>query len=361
MTARVIDLRSRAEYVPNLVRSTRERLGLSQDEFAAALTARLSWTARPGMVKAWEGGTDWPSDVSAACRTLAAAPGPATPGPVIAGEDDATTMRAFRTADLRHGGGYLYPLVLRYMTEKVAPRLFSGTGPTVFTAAAALSDMAGWMAHDAGHDVRARDHFARAWQLANVSGDRQVTAHVLASNGHLAHHMGDAAEAIRASHAGLAALAGGPRTPGLEARLYAIEARGFAALREPAEAALRLTLAERALEAGYDEPLSEWVSTCDEGTLAGEAARCLRQLGELGAAQRQAERVIELRPATGPAAGHSACSSAPTPLSPRASPTRPCTSPAGFSTRPARSARTSSSDSSPTSGARSRRTSRASA
>ena len=122
---------------------------------------------------------------------------------MIAGEDDATTMRAFRTADLRHGGGYLYPLVLRYMTEKVAPRLFTGTGPAVFTAAAALSDMAGWMAHDAGDDERARDHFARAWQLANVSGDRQVTAHVLASNGHLAHHMGDAAEAIRASHAGL--------------------------------------------------------------------------------------------------------------------------------------------------------------
>ena len=54
MAARVIDLRSRAEYVPNLVRSTRERLGLSQHEFAAALTARLSWTARPGMVKAWK-------------------------------------------------------------------------------------------------------------------------------------------------------------------------------------------------------------------------------------------------------------------------------------------------------------------
>ena len=164
----------------------------------------------------------------------------------------------------------------------------------------------------AGDDERARNHFARAWQLANVSGDRQVTAHVLASNGHLAHHMGDAAEAIRASHAGLAALAGGPRTPGLEARLYAIEARGFAALREPAEAGRRLTLAERALGAGYDEPLSEWVSTCDEGTLAGEAARCLRQLGELGAAQRQAERVIELRPASGPRSRALGFSSAPT-------------------------------------------------
>ncbi len=42
------------------------------------------------------------------------------------------------------------------------------------------------------------------------------------------------------------------------------------------------------------------MSTFDEGTLASEAARCLRELGQLAAAHRQAERVIALRPASRP-------------------------------------------------------------
>jgi tetratricopeptide (TPR) repeat protein len=44
------------------------------------------------------------------------------------------------------------------------------------------------------------------------------------------------------------------------------------------------------------EERSPWVSRFDEGSLASEAARCLRQLGDLAEAQRQAERIIELRP-----------------------------------------------------------------
>lgn len=189
MTARVIDLRSRTAYVPNLVRATRERLGMSHSEFAAALSRQLQWTAKPGMVKAWEDGVDWPDDLADACRALGTARELVSGEAAITYDDDAAAMRAFRASDLRHGGGYLYPLVLRYLTDKIAPRLFTDSGPAVFTTAAALSDMAGWMAHDAGHDKRARDHFARAWQLASVSGDRQVTAHVLASNGHLARVM----------------------------------------------------------------------------------------------------------------------------------------------------------------------------
>ncbi len=83
----------------------------------------------------------------------------------------------------------------------------------------------------------------------------------------------NATGAIKASRAGRAGLAGGPRNPTLEASLYAIEARGFAALRESGEAARRLALAEEAMEVTRGAPLSEWVSMFDEGTLAAEAAR----------------------------------------------------------------------------------------
>jgi hypothetical protein len=42
-------------------------------------------------------------------------------------------------------------------------------------------------------------------------------------------------------------------------------------------------------------PRSPWVSHFDEGSLASEAARCMRQLGDGSEAQRQAGRIIELR------------------------------------------------------------------
>ena len=209
-------------------------------------------------------------------------------------------MQAFREADLRAGGGRLYAEVAQYLREQVAPRLVMATpgsdDPAIFTSASAISEMAGWMAHDAGRDQMARSHFGRALSLVTISGDRQVKAHVLASIGHLAHHLDDPDEALRASRAGLEALAPGPRDPDLEARLLALQARGFAALGEPAEAAGNLALAEHALRAGRSEPRSEWLSGFDEGALASEAARCMRQLGQLGEARRQAERVIALRP-----------------------------------------------------------------
>jgi tetratricopeptide (TPR) repeat protein len=213
---------------------------------------------------------------------------------------DAAAMQAFRTADLRAGGGHLYATVIRYLNAHVAPRLVLASpgsgGPVVFTSAAAISEMAGWMAHDAGHDLLARQHFDRALELVSVSGDRQVTAHILASRGHLATHLDEPDEALRASDAGLAALRPGPHDPDLEAHLLAIRARAYAALHRPSEAISCLTGAEKALAAERDEPRSEWVSGFDEGSLASDAARCMRQLGQLSEALCQAERVIALRP-----------------------------------------------------------------
>lgn len=123
---------------------------------------------------------------------------------------DMAAMHTFRSADRQVGGGHLYATVVGYLHSDIAPRMFGADqgveGKAVFTAAAALTEMAGWMAHDAGRD-------------------------------------------------------------------------------------------DQALERSYDEEPSAWVSHFDEGSLASEAARCLRQLGELPQAQRHAERIIELRPA----------------------------------------------------------------
>ncbi|MGH3829968.1 MAG: hypothetical protein ACRDRS_05865 [Pseudonocardiaceae bacterium] len=214
---------------------------------------------------------------------------------------DMAAMHTFRSADRQVGGGHLYGTVVGYLHSDVAPRLFGGAhgveGKAVFTAAAALTELAGWMAHDAGRNDQARGHFGRALDMSRVGRDRQLSAHVLTSMSHLAYHTLRPHDGIRFARAGEDALSGGPRNPAVEARVFAMQARGFAALRKLSETVALLGRAEQALGHSYDEEPSEWANNFDEGSFASEAARCMRQLGKLPQAQRHAERILELRPA----------------------------------------------------------------
>jgi transcriptional regulator with XRE-family HTH domain len=214
---------------------------------------------------------------------------------------DTAALRAFRAADPQLGGAHLYGAVVRYLEGKVAPRLFGRVrgdrGPDVFCVAAALTDMAGWMAHDAGRDTTAEQHFARAQMLAQAGDDPELEANVLASRSHLAHQLGKVAEALALATAGQAALRRGRRNPGLAARLHALGARGWAVQRDGSECLRLLGQAERALAAAAPPAVSEcdWTNPFDEASLAGEAALALRQLGRFGPARLHAERVIALR------------------------------------------------------------------
>lgn len=218
----------------------------------------------------------------------------------LTGEHLGSAMQSFRAADRQVGGSHLYATVVKYLYMEIAPRLFGmecdSDSQLVFTAAAALTEMAGWMAHDAGRDQTAEQHFARSFQLVRLGCDRQLSAHVLASMSHLAHHRRRPADAIQLAQRGLQSLAHGPRLPELEARLLAMQARGFAGSGSTSECAKLMRQAESALTAPAEEERSPWVSRFDEGSLASETAHCLCQLGDFDAARRDAQRIIELRP-----------------------------------------------------------------
>ncbi|HUR02169.1 MAG TPA: hypothetical protein VM347_06505 [Nonomuraea sp.] len=212
-------------------------------------------------------------------------------------------VQAWRAADAQIGGAHLYATVSAYLHTAMAPRLFGwgrdSDGAAVFTAAAALTEMAGWMAHDAGQDDQARRHFARARDLSSVGHDRHLGVHVLMSLAHLAHHQAQPDTAIGYAHEGQRALASAPYHPELAARVLAMQARGHATLGRPRETLTLLYRAEEALQGAHDVEPSAWVSPFDAGSLASEAARCMRQLGDLPAAQRHAQRILQLRPAAG--------------------------------------------------------------
>lgn len=233
------------------------------------------------------------------------------PASLLLGEDsplpppsDLAALQGFRAADQKVGGGHLYATVVSYLRTEVAPRLFGDSedhggnqdGRSIYTAAAGLTEMAGWMAHDAGRDTNARKHFTRALDLAKLGGDIQLTAHIFASMSHLAHHLGTPEQAIKHAADGRAALDGRTRLPEIEARLLAMQARGLAALGQADDSTRLLRQAETTLTQSADEAPSAWVSGFDEGSLANEATRCLQLVGDLSEAERQAERILVLRP-----------------------------------------------------------------
>jgi hypothetical protein len=256
---------------------------------------------------------DWHPDAGPSGRSPATAAGgggggaagapqpwlPAQRQPPVGNEVCVSAIRSFRAADRQVGGRHLYATVISYLHREVAPQLFhpvaGGDGQGIFTAAAALTDMAGWMAHDAGNDHAAWQHFTRSLDLAQVGGDRQLTAHVLASLSYLAHHLAQPGRAVALAQRGQQTLRDRPRQPEVDARLLALHARGVAARRDARECTRLLQQAEQALQQTPGEPRSPWASRFDEAALAHETARCLYQLGDLAAAGRQAERVIALR------------------------------------------------------------------
>ncbi len=212
---------------------------------------------------------------------------------------DAAAIGGFRVADRQVGGGHMHATVMQYLQVEVGPRLFGNGsvegGREVFCAAAGLTEMAGWMAHDAGNDGLAKQHFVRARDLSKLGGDPELSAHIFASLSHLASHLGRPTEAIKLARAGQAKVRRGPRNPELDARLYAMEARGYAGWHKPVECARTLVCAKTSLDAASACGSSEWASGFDEGSLAMEAGRCMQQLGELAEARGQAETVVALR------------------------------------------------------------------
>lgn len=229
-------------------------------------------------------------------------PQPATPIIIANGysaQSDIAVMEGFRVADRQIGGGHLYPAIVGYLKTTIAPRMFEAAssirGEELFVSASALSEMAGWMAHDAGDDDTAQRHFQRSLDLVTVGEDYQLNAHIFASMSHLSLNGDNPSKAIQLARKGRATLPTARSNPGLTARLFSMEARALAALNQAVECDRVLGLAAQVLGERPTEEPSPWVSNFDEASLASEAARCMNQLSRLAEAEIYARRIIALR------------------------------------------------------------------
>lgn len=212
-------------------------------------------------------------------------------------------LSSFRLADRQLGGGHVYRSVLHYLNTVIAPCLFGAAdhhddGETAFGAAVVLTEMAAWMAHDAGRDDIATRHFNRALRLAQSLTDIAAGANVLAGMSHLALQTGQVAAAADLARSGLARLPTGPTVPTLAARLHAMEARAHAQLGAGREAQRALDTARDALDLAPAAPAAQWVAPFDDAALASEAASAFLDLGALTQAVEEAERAVALRDAS---------------------------------------------------------------
>ncbi|MDA0564151.1 helix-turn-helix domain-containing protein [Streptomonospora sp. S1-112] len=208
---------------------------------------------------------------------------------------DAEAVHAFRLADRRVGGGHLYTAVMHYLTTRVGPELVAASdSDAAFVSAAGLTEMAGWMAYDAGRAHTAARHFHRALTLARAAGAATLTAQVWASRSHLALHHGDHRAALSAAEHGWAEL-DGSEDAALRGRLLAMKARARAAAGETAQSLAALHEAKRLLTARPAPIGFDWTSPFDEGSLASEAARAMCDLGDYASAAAYTHRALELR------------------------------------------------------------------
>lgn len=207
----------------------------------------------------------------------------------------ADAVTAFRLADRRAGGGRLYALVMRYLSSRVGPALVSESGtPATFVAAAGLTEMAGWMAHDAGRDDVAANHFQRALNLARAGDASPLTAQIWASRAHLALHRDDTENALLAAEQAWRHLDGAEDTA-LRGRVLAMLTRAHAARKDATTARAFLRQGEHLLSVPVSPPASEWTSPFDLASLASEAARSMSDLGDHSAAAEHAYHALSLR------------------------------------------------------------------
>ncbi|MFE7456744.1 transcriptional regulator [Streptomyces sp. NPDC057554] len=178
------------------------------------------------------------------------------------------------------GGRYARPMAADFLVNTVSPYLTADspteTRKSMFSAAAFLCYLTGWMAVDEGAHRRAQQYYVRALGLADASGDHNTYCRVLRGMSVQAADLGHGAPAVRLANA--AAEAAPESTPGMRAFMAGQQAHACALAGEKTNALTALREAERAVNQAESQ-----VGTFDgfsSATLAYSTAEVRYALGD---------------------------------------------------------------------------------
>ncbi|WP_329426202.1 hypothetical protein OG339_39005 [Streptosporangium sp. NBC_01495] len=203
----------------------------------------------------------------------------------------------FRHLDHVHGGGYALSWLEGYLHTEVAPllqgRYSDSVGGDLFVAAATLTDMAGWMAMDVGHQGLAQRFYTQAAGLAKHAGDSAYGAYVLGNLATQALFVGQTRTAVRLARS--ARNAGGRAIPPtLTARITTTEARAHALIGDAHETRRTLQIAERAMARSDPAHDPDWLGVFTPAHYSGSVMHALRDLGDAKTAARHAADAMDL-------------------------------------------------------------------
>jgi len=205
---------------------------------------------------------------------------------------------AFRRVDNRYGGGHSRSVVSTYLKTMVEPvitdsRVRPAVRNELFSAAAELHQLAGWMAYDTGHAQAGRDHLRTALRLCQEAGDDALCAEMLAGMSHQAafHGVPEAAVDLALAARQTARQAG---IPLLQAEAAAMEAHGLALQGNKQGSLAALRDAESMFGTGSEREIPEWLTYFDGAYLSAKFAHTFRDLGQPRDAEDFARRSLEM-------------------------------------------------------------------
>lgn len=201
-----------------------------------------------------------------------------------------------RRLDNRFGGGYVYSMATNHLEDGVMPMLRQGSysdevGQQLYSAAAEMAHLVGWMAYDIERPGEAERHFTHALQLSAAAGDDTFSAEVLAGMSHHAIHSGRPVDGVDLAQAAQRNAAR-TRLPSLLAESFVMEAHAHARLGDARRSSKALRQAELAFGRPTDVDLPSWLRYFDEAYLAAKFAHCFRDLREWRMAERYAKRSL---------------------------------------------------------------------
>jgi len=224
-------------------------------------------------------------------------------GPRHVGANDVAIMtdmaQVFADADHRLGGGLVRDTLVTYLHQVVDPTLRGSyddqSGRALFSAAARLCDLAGFMSFDTARQGLGQRYYVQGLRLAKQAGERVLGAHILSDMSMQAHYLHSPIIAQQLAEAGhrTAVSAGSMSTA---ARCSALLARAHALAGEVGACAAALNRAERELDRTRSDGEPEWIKFFSAEQLSAESLYAAHDLGNTSEVLRHSKQVLD-RPA----------------------------------------------------------------
>lgn len=219
-------------------------------------------------------------------------------------------MVFFSQIDQRRGGGHGRSAVVQYLSEEVVAYLH-GSYPDdrvrrdMFSAAAEMAYLAGWMAFDNDEHYTAQRYFGTATKLAAEADDEPLAGHILRAMAHQAIDLGHHSDGLALAEASVSGGRYRTATPKERSLLMVVYAKALSAANNSRAAATALLAAEEDLASASDtvtEPARVYFFS--EASLAHETGCALRDSGDLRGAAAQFEVSVRKRKASAFARTH---------------------------------------------------------